>query len=87
VRLTWTPGSPLGTTVRFVLEAGSAPGLANLATFDVGLPASLAVNGVPPGTYYVRVRSANVTGSGQPSNEIVVTCLDAVRRAAAPAMR
>jgi hypothetical protein len=73
VQLTWTPGGPLGTTLRFVLEAGSAPGLANLATFDVGLQTSLVVNGVPPGTYYVRVRPANVTGNGQPSNEVLVT--------------
>jgi hypothetical protein len=58
--------------MRFVLEAGSGPGLANLATFDVGLQTSMVVNLVPPGTYYVRVRPANVTGSGQPSNEIVV---------------
>jgi hypothetical protein len=73
VQLSWTPGSELGTTLRFVLEAGSAPGLANLATFDVGLQTSLVVNGVPPGTYYVRVRPANVTGNGQPSNEVLVT--------------
>jgi hypothetical protein len=72
VQLSWAPGPPPGAAMRFVLEAGSGPGLANLATFDVGLQTSMVVNLVPPGTYYVRVRPANVTGSGQPSNEIVV---------------
>jgi hypothetical protein len=72
VQLSWAAGPPPGAAMRFVLEAGSGPGLANLATFDVGLQTRLVVNGVPPGTYYVRVRPANATGSGQPSNEIVV---------------
>jgi hypothetical protein len=73
VQLSWTPGPQPGTALRFVLEAGSGPALANLASFDLGLQTSLTVNAVPPGTYYVRVRPENVTGSGQPSNEIVVT--------------
>lgn len=73
VALTWTAGSSDAQTVRYVVEAGSAPGLANLATFDVGLQTNLTVPGVPPGTYYVRVRAANYTGSSAPSNEIVVT--------------
>jgi hypothetical protein len=73
VQLSWAPGPPPGTALRFVVEAGSGPGLANLATCDAGLQTSLVVNGVPPGTYYVRVRPANVTGSGHPSNEIIVT--------------
>jgi len=37
---------------------------------DVG--ASLTVPGVPPGRYYVRIRSVNGTGVGAPSNEAVV---------------
>jgi hypothetical protein len=73
VQLTWIPGNPFGSTLRFVIEAGSAPGLANLAMFDVGLESTPTINDVPPGTYYVRVRPENATGSGQPSNEIVVT--------------
>ncbi len=33
---------------------------------------SLTVPGVPPGRYYVRVRSVNGTGLGTPSNEVLV---------------
>ena len=55
------------------VEAGTAPGLANIATFDVGLQTALTVGSVPPGTYYVRTRAANYTGASAPSNEVVVT--------------
>lgn len=73
VQLTWSPGVSNVTTLRYVVEAGSAPGLANLTTIDVGAQASVLVTGVPPGTYHVRVRAANVTGTSAPSNEIIVT--------------
>jgi hypothetical protein len=56
----------------YVLEAGSAPGLANLFNGNVGGATSLTTS-APPGTYYLRVRSlagASVSGA---SNEIVVT--------------
>lgn len=73
VHFSWTAGVSNATTLGYVLEAGTAPGAANLVTFDVGLPTTFAVSGVPPGTYYVRVRAANVSGSGPASNEVVVT--------------
>lgn len=52
----------------------AAPGLANLARFAL-LPGEtgLQVPDVPPGTYFVRVRSANGTGEGIASNEVTVT--------------
>ncbi len=55
----------------FVIEAGSAPGLANLWTLPVGNVTSFSTS-VPPGTYYVRVRAVNARGASGPSNEIVV---------------
>jgi hypothetical protein len=59
---------------RYVLEAGSGPGLSNvLSGLDVGPLSSYAASGVPSGTYYVRVRAGNYAGLGAPSNEIVVT--------------
>lgn len=59
--------------MKILIEAGSAPGLANLARLSVAPGAtSLRVLRVPRGIYFVRVRSANGTGSSAPSNEIVV---------------
>jgi hypothetical protein len=68
VTVTWhaTPGA-----THYGLEAGSAPGTANLAVIATGTP-SLTVNGVPPGTYHVRVRAIGVGGQGQRSADIVV---------------
>jgi hypothetical protein len=72
VVLTWT-ASALGDPVTaYVLEAGSAPGLANLANFAVAPTLSFTASNVPAGTYYVRIRAANNSGVSPPSNEIVV---------------
>lgn len=70
VTLTWTAAAGQPTT--YVIEAGTAPQLtdiANVATGSVGTSLSVAA---PPGTYFVRVRARNACGTGGPSNEIVV---------------
>jgi hypothetical protein len=68
VTLSWTP--PTGeVTTGFVVEAGSAPGLSNLAALEVPAGSTLTVPNVPSGSYYVRVRSRNDLGIGLPSNE------------------
>lgn len=70
VTLTWTEGVGAAT---YVLEAGSASGLANLAIFDTGsVTTSFTAAQVAPGTYYVRVRARNVVGFSAPANEVVV---------------
>lgn len=66
----WQRG-PGGTPTSYLLEAGSAPGLANLAIVPV-TATSLAVSGVPPGTYFVRMRAVNSAGTSAPSNEVTV---------------
>jgi hypothetical protein len=69
VSLAWTGDDP-----QWILEAGSAPGLSNLARF--ALPTSnpaYVVTGVPPGTYYVRVRGVRNGVVGPASNEIVLS--------------
>ena len=72
VSLSWTP--PAGAITGYVLEAGSAPGLANIvAGLALGPTPSFATTNVPPGTYYVRVRAANGALVSAPSSEIVVT--------------
>jgi predicted phage tail protein len=60
-----------GPVEGYVLEAGSAPGLSNLATLvlDGSRVFSAAI---PPGTYYVRVRARNGGGLGAPSRELTI---------------
>ena len=73
VSFTWT-GSSIGAAAsHYLIEAGSAPGLANVALLDTGAVAtSLIVPNVPPGTYWVRVRGANAAGTGGPSQDVSV---------------
>ena len=62
-----------GGPTTYILEAGSAPGLANLATVDIGgTGTTFATSGVGAGTYYVRVRARNACGASGPSNEVVL---------------
>jgi len=71
VTLGWSPAAGAPTT--YIVEAGSAPGLSNLANSDLGsaVPSLVAPN-VGRGTYYVRVRGKNTCGVGAPSNEVIV---------------
>jgi hypothetical protein len=63
-------GAAIGAT-SYIVEAGSATGLANLASLNIG--ARLGVQTpAPPGTYFVRVRGRNACGVGPSSNEVVV---------------
>jgi Matrixin len=74
VSLSWTPATTGGPADSYVLEAGSGPGLANIATFVLNSPnTSTVVNAVPSGVYYVRVRARNVLGTSGPSPDTVVT--------------
>jgi hypothetical protein len=72
VTLSWQP--PLGPVTTYIIQAGSSPGLSNLANAPTGNAAtSFSAAGVGPGVYYVRVRAANADGGSAPSNEVVVT--------------
>lgn len=72
VTLTWTP--PVGgcAATAYAVQAGSAPGLSDLAILNVGATTSLSVV-APPGTYYVRVVALNAFGGSVGSVEVVVT--------------
>ena len=73
VTLTWAAPSGGAAPTDYVVEAGSAPGLADLANFSTGNAAvQFSAAGVGAGRYYVRVRSANGAGSSGPSNEVLL---------------
>jgi hypothetical protein len=70
VMLTWNAAASGDAVFSYVIEAGSAPGLADLAVVVTGNSAtSFSADGVGNGTYYVRVRAQNATGTSGASNE------------------
>lgn len=75
VELSWSyfPGDDSRT--RHFVEAGSAPGLSDLARVDTGSrETSYSASGVAAGTYYLRVRSGDDCGYvSTPSNEVLFT--------------
>jgi len=74
VILTWSAPAGGDAPTSYLLEAGSASGLANLANTDTGSPVpTLTATGVGAGTYFVRVRSRNSGGTSAPSNEVILT--------------
>jgi hypothetical protein len=74
VRLLWTAPTAGSTPIGYVLEAGSGPGLANIASVPLpAAPRRFDVGAVPAGTYYVRVRSAGSQGAGPPSGDLAFT--------------
>jgi hypothetical protein len=71
VTLGWTGPSSGPAPTAYVIEAGSLSGLADLATFSTGSTSTtFSATGVPAGTYFLRVRAANASGSSTWSNEV-----------------
>src|SRR4029079_3629785 len=80
VGFVWT--TPTGPPTTYVVEAGSAPGLSDLANSDLGGALTTATfSGVGAGTYYVRIRARNACGTGPASNEVVLVVASAAPRA------
>ena len=69
--LTWAAPTSGGTPTSYVLEAGSSPGAANLATIPT-TGTTVAVGGVPTGQYFVRVRARNAVGTSAATSDAVV---------------
>jgi hypothetical protein len=72
VTFTWSAPA-FGPVTGYIIEAGSATGLANIAVAPIGNVLTQAFGGVPPGTYYVRIRAVNAQGASIASNERIVT--------------
>ena len=76
VTIAWTPATTGGIPQSYVIEAGTAPGLANIAVIpSPGTGTSLVVTGVPQGVYWVRVRARNALGTSatpSPDAQVVV---------------
>ena len=71
VTLRWQAPASGGAVTAYQIEAGSAPGLSDLAVVQTGNIRSFSTP-IPAGTYYVRVRALNGSGPGPVSNEVVV---------------
>jgi hypothetical protein len=83
VRLSWS--APRSAVVlHYIVEAGSAPGAANIARLVTGNSAtSLVAQAVPVGRYYVRVRAMTSAGLTEPSSDMVFN-VGAINDCAAP---
>jgi Fibronectin type III domain len=71
VTLAWTPAPAGCAATSYVVQAGSAPGLSNIAVINVANATTLSAT-APPGTYYVRVIALNAAGGSPVSVEIVL---------------
>ncbi len=73
ISIAWAAPATGDPVTNYVLEVGSAPGLANLVVVPVGPGLSFVAPGVPDGTYWLRVRGSNAAGTGAPSDDLGVT--------------
>ncbi len=72
--LQWTApagDTPEDTPTGYILEAGSSPGLSDIAAVSVGNVTSYSAD-ISAGTYYVRVRSVNPHGSSHVTTDIAL---------------
>ena len=70
VTLSW--GAASGNATTYIVEAGTASGMANVGSYTTGHLDTALRTAAPTGTYFVRVRAANAYGAGAPSNEVTV---------------
>jgi hypothetical protein len=72
VTMHWSAPSAGGTLDVYIIEAGSAAGLADLFSGPTGSTVPVVVVEAPPGNFFVRVRAQNACGLSGPSNERLI---------------
>jgi hypothetical protein len=72
VTLVWAASAGGCAATSYIVQAGTAQGLSNVAVANVGGATTLQA-AAPPATYYVRVIAINAFGASAPSNELSVT--------------
>lgn len=71
--LQWAPPTLGGVPVDYLVEAGTGPGLADIATLPLGSTTPrFTYAGVPGGVYYIRTRARSAAGVGPPSGEVAL---------------
>jgi hypothetical protein len=69
--LNWAAPASGGAVANYVLIAGQTPGFTTpLATLTLGATPGAVINGIPPGTWYVRILARNAGGNSAASNEV-----------------
>lgn len=68
VSVSWQPA--VGAN-EYLVEAGSRPGASDFFNGSAGAQLSIAGT-VPPGRYYVRIRSRNIAGASAPSADVLI---------------
>jgi hypothetical protein len=71
VALRWSPPTTGGIPTNYRVDVGSARGLSNLVSLNVGNVTSTVAT-APSGVFFVRVVATNAWGEGPPSNEVVI---------------
>ncbi len=74
IALTWRPPFGSAAPTNYIVEEGTARGLADIASVPTAGPApQFTTSGLAVGTYFLRVRAVNTAGTSGPSNEIVLS--------------
>lgn len=70
VTIDWEAAATGGDASGYVVEAGSTPGVPNVAI--ITLDATRVSVSAPPGRYFVRLRAMGICGASEPSPEVVI---------------
>ena len=72
VTVSWAAPVTGDPVTNYVIEGGSAPGLADYGTVNLGTATSFTADRVPDGTFWLRLRGTNSAGAGPNSPELAL---------------